>query len=80
VFGLIVLLLLFEFVSLYIHPFIEKWTHHTPVFMMIILVSIAALLVPLHHKMEKWVKEKLAHKIRSTATLTIAAVNPGNTK
>jgi tetratricopeptide (TPR) repeat protein len=74
VFGLIVLLLLFEFVSLYIHPFVEKWTHHTPVFMMLILVTVAAILVPLHHKMEKWVKEKLAHKIHSPVKPAIVAV------
>lgn len=60
--GLLGLLLLFEFIALFIHPYIELWTHHTPVFMLLILVSVAALLVPLHHKLEHLVKERLAHK------------------
>ena len=60
--GLLGLLLLFEFISLFLHPYIGKWTHHTPVLMLGILVGIAALLVPLHHKMGHWLKEKLVHK------------------
>ena len=58
--GLLGLLLLFEFIAIFVHPFIDKWTNHDPVYMLIILVAIAAVLVPLHHKMEHWVKEKLA--------------------
>jgi hypothetical protein len=46
--------------------------------MMLILVSVAALLVPLHHKMEKWVKEKLAHKIHSNAKPAMAITKPAN--
>ncbi len=61
--GILALLLLFEFISLFIHPFIEELTHHTPVLMFLILVSIAAILVPTHHKLEEWIKEKLAHKV-----------------
>ncbi len=64
-FGVVALLLIFEFTSLFIHPYIEKWTHHTPVYMLLILVGVAAILVPMHHKMEKLIKEKLAHKIHS---------------
>lgn len=30
--------------------------------MLLILVAIAAFLVPLLHKLEKWVKERLAHR------------------
>lgn len=62
--GLLGLLLLFEFISLFIHPYIMKWTNNTPVFMLLILVAIAALLVPSHHKLQEWIKEKLAHKIK----------------
>jgi tetratricopeptide (TPR) repeat protein len=60
--GLLGLLLLFEFISLFLHPYIEDWTHHTPVFMLLILVAVASLLVPLHHRLEHWIKERLAHK------------------
>lgn len=60
--GLLALLMLFEFTTMVIHPFIQKWTNHTPVLMLVVLVAIASLLVPLHHKLEHWVKEKLTHK------------------
>jgi tetratricopeptide (TPR) repeat protein len=60
--GMLGLLLLFEFIALFIHPYIDKWTGHHPVYMLIILVTVAAVLVPLHHKMEHWVKEKLANE------------------
>lgn len=58
--GLLALLLLFEFIALLIHPYIEEWTHSTPVLMLLILVAIASFLVPMHHKLEHWLKEKLA--------------------
>jgi tetratricopeptide (TPR) repeat protein len=54
------LLLLFEFVTLLIHPFAEKITHHTPVFVYLILVVLAAGLVPLHHTLTHWLTQKLA--------------------
>src|SRR6266496_31488 len=62
-FGIVALLLIFEFIALFIHPHLEKWTHHTPVYMLLILVGIASVLVPLHHRMERFIKEKLVHKI-----------------
>jgi len=58
--GMLGTLFLFEFLALFIHPYIDKLTGHDPVYMLIILVGVAAILVPLHHKMEHWVKEKLA--------------------
>jgi hypothetical protein len=69
--GLLGLLFLFEFVSLLIHPYIAGYTNHTPVFMLFILVAVAALLVPTHHKLEKFVIDKLAHKPqKSEGTVT----------
>jgi hypothetical protein len=61
-FSVIALLIIFEFLNLLLHPFLEKVTHHTPVFMLLALVCIAALLVPLHHKIEKWSAKKLVEK------------------
>jgi len=55
------LLLVFEFITLFIHPWIVKLTHHTPVFELLILVALAAVLVPLHHNLTHWLKEKLVH-------------------
>ena len=61
-FGVIALLIVFEFLNLLLHPFLERITHHSPVLMLLALVCIAALLVPLHHKSEKWATHKLVEK------------------
>jgi hypothetical protein len=37
-------------------------THHSPVLMLLALVCIAALLVPMHHRAEKWATVKPAEK------------------
>ena len=60
--GVIALLIVFEFLNLLLHPFLERVTHHSPVLMLLALVCIAALLVPLHHKIEKWTTAKLVKK------------------
>lgn len=65
-FGVIALLLVFEFLNLLLHPFLERITHHSPILMLIALVCIAALLVPLHHKLEKWATVKLVEKNMAT--------------
>jgi hypothetical protein len=61
-FGIIALLIVFEFFNLLLHPFLERITHHSPILMLLGLVCIASLLVPLHHKLEKWATSKLVEK------------------
>lgn len=61
-FGVVGLLVIFEFLNLLLHPFLEKITNHSPVLMLLALVCIAALLVPLHHRVEKWAKQKMVEK------------------
>jgi tetratricopeptide (TPR) repeat protein len=61
-FGVVALLIVFEFLNLLLHPFLERVTHHSPLLMLVALVCIAALLVPLHHKVEKWATLKLVEK------------------
>ena len=61
-FGVIALLIVFEFLNLLLHPFLERVTHHSPVLMLLALVCIAALLVPLHHRVENWATAKLVEK------------------
>lgn len=56
------LLMAFEFITLLIHPWIERLTNNTPVLELIIFVVLAAILVPLHHNSTRWLKEKMAHK------------------
>jgi tetratricopeptide (TPR) repeat protein len=65
-FGVIALLLVFEFLNLFLHPYIERITNHSPILMLLALVGIASLLVPLHHKLEKWATVKLVEKNKAT--------------
>lgn len=60
--GVVVLLVVFEFINLLLHPFLERATQHSTVFMLLALVAIAALIVPLHHRLQKWVSVKLVEK------------------
>lgn len=61
-FSIIALLIVFEFFNLLLHPYLESITHHSPVLMLLALVLIAALLVPLHHRLEKWATHTLVEK------------------
>ena len=60
--GTVVLLMVFEFIFLYIHPYLGKWSNESPLFMLLSLVLIASLLTPLHHNIEQWTKQKLIKK------------------
>jgi tetratricopeptide (TPR) repeat protein len=61
-FGVVGLLVIFEFLNLLLHPFLERVTNHSPVLMLLALVCIAAILVPFHHRVEKWAKQKMVEK------------------
>jgi tetratricopeptide (TPR) repeat protein len=50
--GVLSLLILFEYLTLLLHPYVAELTNHTPVFEMLIFVSIAAVLIPAHHRVE----------------------------
>jgi hypothetical protein len=58
--GVLSVLLLFEFITLLLDPWIEKITHHKPLLELFILVGLAAVLVPLHHSATHWLKQKLS--------------------
>jgi len=60
--GILSLLIVFEYINLLIHPYIAELTHHSPVWMLLIMVGIAALLIPLHHRIEYWVTHRLVEK------------------
>ncbi len=81
-FGVLVLLLVFEFLNLLLHPFLSSITHHSPPLMLLALVCIAALLVPLHHRAEVWAIRKMVEKNRqirlSAAKETIAKLEGQN--
>jgi NADH:ubiquinone oxidoreductase subunit 3 (subunit A) len=56
------LLIVFEFINLLIHPWLASFTNESPVLMLVALVVIAALLIPLHHRLERWIKTKVIEK------------------
>ncbi len=60
--GIISLLIIFEFLNLLLHPWLGEITHHSPVLMLLSMVSLAALLIPLHHRMEHWITHKMVEK------------------
>ena len=57
--GIISLLLLFEYLTLLLHPLIANFTNHKPIFELLIFVGIGAGLIPLHHKLEHVLISKL---------------------
>jgi tetratricopeptide (TPR) repeat protein len=59
--GILSLLFLFEYLTLLLHPTIARLTHHTPIYEILIFVCIAAILIPLHHRLEHWLIHKLIH-------------------
>lgn len=59
--GVISLLFLFEYLTLLLHPMVAAITHHTPVLEILIFVGVAALVIPLHHRLEHWMIHKLSH-------------------
>jgi hypothetical protein len=76
--GLVGLILVFEFLNLLTHPFIGHITHHSPFWTFLIMVCMAALLVPLHHKLENWITHRLVEKNKrirlAAAKRTIASI------
>ena len=61
-FGVLGLLIVFEFINLLLHPWLSSITNDSPVLMLLALVLIASLLIPFHHRMEHWIKEKMIEK------------------
>ena len=61
-FAILGLLIIFEFINLLIHPWLASFTHESPVLMLLVLVLIASLLIPMHHRLEHWIKEKMIEK------------------
>jgi len=59
--GVVSLLFLFEYLTLLIHPLVQRISYHTPVYELIVFVSIAAIIIPIHHRIEHWLVDKLVH-------------------
>ncbi|WP_153798708.1 tetratricopeptide repeat protein [Foetidibacter luteolus] len=57
--GVLSLLMFFEYLLLLLHPRVVEFTHHTPVYEILIFVAIASVLVPAHHRIEHWLINRL---------------------
>jgi hypothetical protein len=60
--GILSLLLFFEFITDLIYPYVSQLTNENPIWEMLFLVILAALLEPLNFRLEHWVKGHLVHK------------------
>jgi len=67
VLGIISLLILFEYLTLLLHPYVADITGHTPLFELLIFVCIAAVIIRAHHRIEEWFINKLLHSKRRWA-------------
>ena len=63
-FGILGLLAVFEFINLFIHPYLSRVTNDSHFLMLAVLIAIGALLIPLHHKLEKWITKIMVEKIK----------------
>jgi len=57
--GILSLLFLFEYLTLWLHPTVAGFTGHKPIFEIMIFVGVAAILIPLHHRAEHWLVDRL---------------------
>lgn len=67
--GVISLLLLFEYLTILLHPAVELWTDDSPFLEIMIFVAVAAVLTPAHHRLERWMLQKLATHHPHTAAV-----------
>lgn len=70
--GIFSLLLFFEFITDLIYPYVSQLTNENPIWEMLFLVILAALLEPLNFKLEHWVKGHLTHKPTPTPVPVVA--------
>jgi tetratricopeptide (TPR) repeat protein len=60
--SLVALLLLFEFINLLLSPLLGDVFDQSPMLILLAMVIIAGLLIPLHHRMEKFITNMLVSK------------------
>lgn len=73
--GVISLLMLFEYLTLLLHPFVAEKTDHSPVLEIIIFVAIAAIITPTHHRLEHWLMERLTHLSAAIKNVPVPAAD-----
>ena len=61
-FGILGLLAVFEFINLFIHPYLSRVTNDSHFLMLTVLIAIGAFLIPLHHRLEQWITKIMVEK------------------
>jgi hypothetical protein len=56
------LIVLFDFIQLLLHQPIGKITHHDLLYTFLLSLALGAIIIPVHHKVEHWVKKKLEER------------------
>ena len=73
-------MIVFEFVNLLLGPFVDRLTNRSPIWMLVIMVCIAAILIPVHNQLDKLVTQKLVEKNKkirlAAAKKIIASLEP----
>jgi tetratricopeptide (TPR) repeat protein len=74
--GIFSLLFLFEYITIFLHPWVVEETGHSPVYEIFIFVAIAAIISPTHHRIEAWLINRLntRHQRRVNKALAAKAV------
>lgn len=72
VLGVLSLMFFFEYITVLLHPVIANATNHTPWAEILLFVIIGAVLVPLHHRLEHWLIQKL---LSHRATVNAVVIN-----
>lgn len=62
--GIFILLLVFEFINLYLSSQIAPVVNFSAVYTLIVMVMAAAVLVPMHHRIEAYITKKMIEKNR----------------
>jgi len=70
-FGVVSLLILFEYLTLLLHPYVKDLPHHQPVLEILVFVVLAAFLIPAHHKVEHWLIDKLIHRPKDNEPISL---------
>ncbi len=73
--GILSLLILFEYITLLIHPAIENFTNGTPIYEIVIFIIIAAILTPAHHHTERWLIDKLTIQNKGTIKINTKKIH-----
>ena len=60
--GTFSVLIVFEFIELLLHGKIEALTHHNLTLTLLCLLGLAAIIIPVHHRIDHWMKDKIGSK------------------